>query len=79
MDMWKAYNNALQGRYFGGLNMKDHAFFTAPLSRVGIPGGKGVDPAITNLGVYQCADRLLDVTSPMFAEGEGSYIARQMQ
>ena len=79
VDLWKAYSNALQGKYFGGINTKDHAFFTAPMSRVGIPAGTGVDQAITNLGIYQCADPLLDLSSPMFAAGEGSYIERQMR
>lgn len=78
-DLWKAYNTSLRKFIFQGkdLDKAKQAFYTAPIGAMAIPVGNNIPQPITNLGIYQTGDTLLDINNPIFVPGTGSYIQRQ--
>jgi len=79
-DLWKAYNTGLRKHIFSGnkLDPKTQAFFTAPVGTMGIAAGANIPKEITNFGIFNVGDTLLDINSPVFTPGNGgSYIDRQ--
>ena len=66
-DLWKAYGVELKKQLLGsiGLGEKDRIYL-APISAAGIAAGGKVPAAVTNMGIYDVGNALLDPTSPIF-------------
>ncbi|KAF5549308.1 hypothetical protein FMEXI_4295 [Fusarium mexicanum] len=75
-DLWKAYAKALQARFFTNLDTKNEIFYAAPIGMMGIPGGNNIPQEITNKGVYDIGDVLLQLDRPVFAAGSQKYSQR---
>ena len=76
-NLWAAYGNKLMSQVMGSEDLGvDNRFYLAPLSAAGIAAGKRIDEAIKNQGVYQVADTLLDLNSPVFMPTRKSYFER---
>ncbi|KAF5717933.1 hypothetical protein FMUND_5477 [Fusarium mundagurra] len=75
-DLWKAYAKSLQTRFFGNLDSKNEVFYAAPVGLLGIPVGDNISHEITNKGVYEISDALLQLDAPVFASGGKKYSRR---
>ncbi|KAM3422422.1 hypothetical protein BST61_g2773 [Cercospora zeina] len=54
--LWKAQANQLKSAFFNDLDVKQHAFYAAPVGRLVIPCGSDIPAEFTNKAVYDCAD-----------------------
>ncbi|KAL5589588.1 hypothetical protein FOVSG1_011455 [Fusarium oxysporum f. sp. vasinfectum] len=75
-DLWKAYAKGLQARFFSNFDTKNEIFYAAPVGLLGIPGGDNITQEITNKGVYEIGDVLMQLDAPVFASGGKKYSQR---
>ena len=78
-DLWLAYGLKLKSTFMQGSLGPDDRFYLAPLSAAGIAAGKRIDQNITNYGIYNVADSLLSLSSPVFLPTRESYSKRAQQ
>lgn len=78
-NMWKAYgvklfSAAMQGTALG----PGQRFYVAPLSSAGIAASAtgNIPASITNQGVFNVGNTLLDINSPCYIPTRSSYIDR---
>ncbi|SCV49680.1 uncharacterized protein FFB14_11036 [Fusarium fujikuroi] len=75
-DLWKAYAKALQTKFFSNLDTKNEIFYAAPIGVMGIPAGDNILQEITNKGVYDIGDVVMQLDAPVFASGDNKYSQR---
>ncbi|OBS29442.1 hypothetical protein FPOA_03378 [Fusarium poae] len=76
-DLWLAYGIKLKNTFAQTSTLgEDNRFYIAPLSSAGIAGGKNINSAITNHGVYTVGDTLLSLDEPVFLPSRQSYFQR---
>lgn len=75
-DLWKAYAKALQTKFFSNLDTKNEIFYAAPIGVMGIPAGDNILQEITNKGVYEIGDVVMQLDAPVFASGGNKYSQR---
>ena len=75
-DLWKAYTKALQTKFFSNLDSKNEIFYAAPIGMMGIPAGANIPQEITNKGVYDIGDALMQSDAPVFDAGSKKYSQR---
>ncbi|KAF5661258.1 hypothetical protein FCIRC_11900 [Fusarium circinatum] len=75
-DLWKAYAKALQTKFFSNLDTKNEIFYAAPIGVMGIPVGGNIPQEITNKGVYDIGDAVMQLDAPVFASGDKKYSQR---
>ncbi|KAF5636690.1 uncharacterized protein FTJAE_5885 [Fusarium tjaetaba] len=63
-DLWKAYAKALQTKFFGNLDTKIEIFYAAPIGE------------ITNKGVYDIGDVVMQLDAPVFNAVSSKYSQR---
>jgi hypothetical protein len=78
-NLWLAYGTKLKSQFLQGDLGPDERFYIAPISAAGIAAGKRVDQSITNYGIYNVADSLLSLKSPVFLPTRQSYSKRAQQ
>ncbi|KAF4438587.1 hypothetical protein FACUT_4862 [Fusarium acutatum] len=69
-DLWKAYAKAFQAKFFSNLDTKNEIFYAAPIGVMGIPAGGNIPQEITNKGVYDIGDAVMQLDAPVFASGD---------
>lgn len=78
-NLWLAYGVQLKNALSQSGNIgPDNRFYIAPLSAAGIAAGKKIDVAISNNGVYNAGDTLLDLNEPVFLPSRQSYFQRMV-
>ncbi|KAF5591456.1 hypothetical protein FPCIR_6099 [Fusarium pseudocircinatum] len=75
-DLWKAYTKALQTKFFSNLDTKNEIFYAAPIGLMGIPAGANISQKITNKGVYDIGDVVMQLDAPVFDAGSRKYSQR---
>ncbi|KAF5596838.1 hypothetical protein FPANT_4240 [Fusarium pseudoanthophilum] len=75
-DLWKAYTKALQTKFFSNLDSKNEIFYAAPIGMMGIPAGANISQEITNKGVYDIGDAVMQLDAPVFDAGSKKYSQR---
>ncbi|KAG5758281.1 hypothetical protein H9Q72_013586 [Fusarium xylarioides] len=75
-DLWKAYTKALQTKFFSNLDTKNEIFCAAPIGVMGIPAGGNIPQEITNKGVYDIGDVVMQLEAPVFEAGSKKYSQR---
>ncbi|PNP83780.1 hypothetical protein FNYG_02468 [Fusarium nygamai] len=75
-DLRKAYTKALQTKFFSNLDTKNEIFYAAPIGMMGIPAGANIPQEITNKGVYDIGDAVMQLDAPVFDAGSKKYSQR---